>query len=171
FPVSAVLSTDEIVQAAPFSLPSASSSSYGGNPLAAAAALATIRTVLDEELVENSARVGGLMLDGLRAVARRHTSIANVRGKGLLVGFDLVEASADAQSTEHGPNEGGQAMRLMRKDRCVAFFKECLANGLILMAYTPRVRIHPPLVLSAEEASRAVAIIDGALSSFESRVR
>jgi 4-aminobutyrate aminotransferase-like enzyme len=55
----------------------------------------------------------------------------------------------------------------MPKERCVAFFKECLANGLIMMSYTPRVRIHPPLILSAEEASRAVDIIDGALTALE----
>jgi 4-aminobutyrate aminotransferase-like enzyme len=56
----------------------------------------------------------------------------------------------------------------MPKDRCVEFFKECLANGLILMGYTPRVRIHPPLVLSAAEATRALAIIGGALERLES---
>ena len=48
------------------------------------------------------------------------------------------------------------------------FFKECLANGLILMGYTPRVRVHPPLVLSAAEATRALAIIGGALERLES---
>ena len=58
FPVSALVSTDEIMAAKPFSLPSASSSSYGGNPLAAAAALVTIQTILSDKLVENSAKVG-----------------------------------------------------------------------------------------------------------------
>ena len=76
--------------AKPFSLPSASSSSYGGNPLAAAAALVTIQTILSDKLVENSARVGRLLRDGLQALATRHRSIANVRGQGLLIGFDLV---------------------------------------------------------------------------------
>ena len=90
FPVSAVLSTDAIVAAEPFSLPSASSSSYGGNPLAAAAALVTIQTIRDDRLADNAARVGGVFLDGLRRIASRNRSIANVRGKGLLVGFDLV---------------------------------------------------------------------------------
>ena len=66
FPVSAVLSTDAIVAAEPFSLPSASSSSYGGNPLAAAAALVTIQTICDERLADNAALRGGVFLDGLR---------------------------------------------------------------------------------------------------------
>lgn len=157
FPVSAVLSTDEIVAAEPFSLPSASSSSYGGNPLAAAAALVTIQTICDERLADNARRVGRVLIDGLRAIAARRPSIANVRGKGLLIGFDLVKP--------HVRSGLDAAPELLAKEQCVKFFKECLANGLILMAYTPRVRIHPPLVLSADEATRALAIIEGALDS------
>jgi 4-aminobutyrate aminotransferase/(S)-3-amino-2-methylpropionate transaminase len=160
FPVSAVLSTDEIVAAEPFSLPSASSSSYGGNPLAAAAALVTIQTICDDGLVDHAARVGRLLLEGLRALAVEHPSIANVRGKGLLIGFDLVLPGREAA--------GKTGVAFMPKDRCVEFFKECLANGLILMGYTPRVRVHPPLVLSAAEATRALAIIGGALERLES---
>ena len=147
FPVSAVLSTDAIVAAEPFSLPSASSSSYGGNPLAAAAALVTIQTICDEGLADNAERVGRIFMDGLRAVASRRRSIANVRGKGLLIGFDLVQADD-----------------LLPKADCVNFFKDCLANGVVLMGYTPRVRIHPPLSLTAEEAAQAVDVIDGALA-------
>src|SRR5439155_919806 len=104
FPMSAVISTDEIVAAEPFSLPSASSSSYGGNPLAAAAALVTIRTIVTEHLVENSACVGRLFLDGLHAIAERRPSIANVRGRGLLIGFDLV-SPASAQAFRRGETE------------------------------------------------------------------
>jgi 4-aminobutyrate aminotransferase-like enzyme len=160
FPVSAVISTREIVAAEPFSLPSASSSSYGGNPLACAAALATITTIRDDRLVENAAGIGRLLLDGLRGLEARHPSIKNVRGRGLLIGFDLVEPAAAAGDFE---------VPFLGKDRCVAFFKECLANGVILMGYTPRVRIHPPLILTADEARQAVRVIDTALTSVESR--
>ena len=164
FPVSAVLSTDEIVSAEPFSLPSASSSSYGGNPLAAAAALVTIQTIVEDGLVDNAARVGRVFLEGLRALEQRHRSIANVRGKGLLIGFDLVRLKPDTTDDARG-------VRLqpdfMPKDLCVTFFKECLAHGLILMGYTPRVRIHPPLILTDDEARRALAIIDHALGAVD----
>lgn len=167
FPVSAVLSTDAIVAAEPFSLPSASSSSYGGNPLAAAAALVTVQTIRDERLADNAARVGGVLLDGLRRIASRHCSIANVRGKGLLVGFDLVRPRPSRAASAFAE---GVPDPLLPKDGCVKFFKECLANGLILMGYTPRVRIHPPLILSADEATRALGIIEGALASVENGV-
>src|SRR5438477_2684820 len=69
FSLSALVSTDEIMAAKPFSLPSASSSSYGGNPLAAAAALVTIQTILSDKLVENSATVGAFLRDGLQTLA------------------------------------------------------------------------------------------------------
>lgn len=153
FPVSALVSTDEIMAAKPFSLPSASSSSYGGNPLAAAAALVTIQTILADKLVENSARVGALLLEGFEALARKRRSIANVRGKGLLIGFDLVA------------NQETKA--LLPKERCIEFFQRCLAQGLIMMSYTPRVRVHPPLILSAEQAHSALAIIDAVLEELE----
>ncbi len=115
FPVSALVSTDEIMAAKPFSLPSASSSSYGGNPLAAAAALITIQTILSENLVENSAKIGALLHDGLEALSTRHRSIANVRGEGLLVGFDLV---TDQESKT-----------LLPKEKCIEFFKGGLARA------------------------------------------
>lgn len=157
FPVSAVVSTDEIMSAEPFSLPSASSSSYGGSPLATAAALVTIQTIIDEGLVANAARVGRLFLDGLRSIAERRRSIANVRGRGLLIGFDLV-SDPDARTP-------------LSKDGCVRFFKDCLAEGLIAMSYTPRVRIHPPLMLSVEQAAWALAIFDAALGRLDAAPR
>src|SRR5438067_1806478 len=109
FPVSALVSTDEIMAAKPFSLPSASSSSYGGNPLAAAAALVTIQTILSDKLVENSATVGAFLRDGLQTLATRHRSIADVRGQGLLIGFDLVSDR--------------EARTPLEKEKCIQFFK------------------------------------------------
>ena len=149
FPVSAVISTDEIMAAKPFSLPSASSSSYGGNPLAAAAVLVTLQTILEEKLTEHAERVGQILRDGLNTIARKHGTIANVRGRGLLVGFDLVEQA--------------NPRALWPKPACAEFFKACLAQGLIMMCYTPRVRVHPPLILREEEAKRALHIIDHVL--------
>jgi 4-aminobutyrate aminotransferase-like enzyme len=155
FPVSALVSTEEIMAAKPFSLPSASSSSYGGNPLAAAAALVTIQTILADKLVENSAKVGGLLRDGFETLAKTRRSIANVRGSGLLIGFDLVTDQ--------------ETKALLPKERCIEFFKRCLAKGLIMMSYTPRVRVHPPLILTAEQASSALAIMDGVLEELEAK--
>jgi len=153
FPMSALVSTDEIMAAKPFSLPSASSSSYGGNPLAAAAALITIQTIRADGLIENSAKVGRVLREGFEALAAKRRSIANVRGKGLLIGIDLVTDP--------------ETKALLPKERCIDFFRRCLAEGLIMMSYTPRVRVHPPLILSVEQANSALATIDRVLEQFE----
>ncbi|MGI9087757.1 MAG: aspartate aminotransferase family protein [Chthoniobacterales bacterium] len=153
YPVSALVSTDEIVSAKPFSLPSASSSSYGGNPLASAAALVTIETIVADRLVENSASVGSAFRRGLEKLAGGHRSLAHIRGEGLLIGFDLVEDQA--------------TKRLLPKNRCVDFFKSCLAEGLILMGYTPRVRVHPPLILTSAEVEVALSALGRVLTALE----
>jgi 4-aminobutyrate aminotransferase/(S)-3-amino-2-methylpropionate transaminase len=153
YPVSALVSTDEIMAAKPFSLPSASSSSYGGNPLAAAAALVTIQTILSDGLVENSVKVGSVLRSGFEALAKKYRSIANVRGRGLLIGFDLVSDQ--------------ETKALLPKEKCIDFFERGLAEGLIMMSYTPRVRVHPPLILSTEQANSALGIIDRVLEQFE----
>ena len=156
FPVSALVSTDEIMAAKPFSLPSASSSSYGGNPLAAAAALITIKIILSDNLTDNSATVGGILRDGLQTLSQRHRSIANVRGKGLLIGFDLVTD----QETKN----------FLSTEKCIQFFRESLGEGLVMMSYTPRVRIHPPLILTVDQVNSALAIIDRVLGRLEGEI-
>jgi 4-aminobutyrate aminotransferase-like enzyme len=150
FPVAAVISTDEIVQAKPWSNPSASSSSYGGNPLASAAALASVQTIVEDRLVDNSARVGAILLDDLRRRLPKYPFVGEIRGRGLLVGFDLV-VPGTTQS--------------LGKPLCEAFFKAAMQRGLILMGYSPRVRIHPPLILTEAEALEGAAIIDEALGA------
>jgi 4-aminobutyrate aminotransferase-like enzyme len=156
FPVSGVISTDAITQAKPWSLPSASSSSYGGNPLASAAALATLQTIVEDHLVENSARVGAILLDALKQLQAKYPFLGDVRGRGLLIGMDLLKSR--------------KTKELLPKALCEAFFKECLKRGLILMGYSPRVRIHPPLILSEAEAREGAAIIDEALGAIATEV-
>jgi 4-aminobutyrate aminotransferase-like enzyme len=151
FPVSGVVTTDELAKAEPWSLPSASSSSYGGNPLASAAALAAIRTIIEEKLMDHGARAGAELLRGMQALQKKYPFIGDVRGRGLLVGFDLV---SNPETKEKMP-----------KALCEKFFYECLKRGLIMMGYAPRIRIHPPLTLTETEARDGVNRIDGALAA------
>jgi 4-aminobutyrate aminotransferase / (S)-3-amino-2-methylpropionate transaminase / 5-aminovalerate transaminase len=156
FPVSAVITTDEIAQARPWSLPSAASSSYGGNPLASAAVLVTLQTILEDRLVENSERVGSTLLTALQELPTKYPFVGNVRGRGLLIGLDLEKNRLTHEA--------------LPKPLCEKFFTEALKRGLILMGYTPRVRIHPPLTLSENEAREGAAIIDEALGTIASEV-
>jgi 4-aminobutyrate aminotransferase / (S)-3-amino-2-methylpropionate transaminase / 5-aminovalerate transaminase len=153
FPVTGVISTDEIVRAEPWSKPSFSSSSYGGNPLAAAAASASLGILVEEKLTERSARVGALMLERLQGMMERHPLIGDVRGRGLLIGVDLV-----ADRRTRAPLE---------KKRCEQLYLECLRRGLLTMAYAPRLRINPPLVIDEATAHEACDILDAALTVVE----
>ncbi|MCX8070973.1 MAG: aspartate aminotransferase family protein [Candidatus Binatia bacterium] len=157
FPVSGLIAREELTQAEPFSKPSASSSSYGGNPLAASAALATVETIVEENLVDNAARVGGVLLEALRALQEKYEFIGDVRGVGLLIGLDLVK---DRRSKEPLPAAVTEQL-----------FLAALRRGLLLMGYFSRVRINPPLILSESEALEGAAILDEACAEIAPLVR
>jgi 4-aminobutyrate aminotransferase/(S)-3-amino-2-methylpropionate transaminase len=146
FPVTGLVSTDEITASYPFAKPSSSSSSYGGNPLAATAALTTIETILDEELVENAHRVGGFLLRELRGLQEKYPFIGDVRGAGLLIGLDLVKDRRTKEPLSSHVSEH--------------IFLSALRRGLLLMGYFSRVRINPPLILTESEARHGVSILD-----------
>jgi 4-aminobutyrate aminotransferase-like enzyme len=146
FPVSGLMSTDEITAAQPFAKPSASSSSYGGNPLAATAALTTIEAVIDEGLVDNSRRVGAFLLNELRGLQEKYEFIGDVRGAGLLIGMDLVKNRSSREP--------------LARELSEEIFLGALRRGLLLMGYFSRVRINPPLTLTETEARDGVAILD-----------
>lgn len=149
FPLSGLLSTDAIVAAEPWSRPSFSSSSFGGFPLAAAAADAVTRVLVEERLDERAAQVGAFFLEQLQSLSDRHEIIGAVRGRGLLLGIDLV---CDREGRVPLP-----------KPLCEEIFVRCLRRGLLTMAYAPRLRINPPLCISGAEVAEGVAILDEVL--------
>jgi 4-aminobutyrate aminotransferase-like enzyme len=146
FPLSAVASSFERMSAKPFGEPSGSSSSYGGNPLAAAAGLAAVEAILDEKLVENSARVGALMLGALKELQNKYRFIGDVRGRGLMIGVELVADRATKVPLD---------WTITR-----ALFHEALERGLVTMSYSHVIRINPPLVITEDEAMRGIDILD-----------
>jgi putrescine aminotransferase len=121
------------------------SSTFGGNPLACAAAIAAIRTTIDEGLVNRSAELGDRLLSKLGDIAAKHPDyIKEVRGKGLLAG---IEFTVD--------------------DFAALAITVCGKHNL-LVAYSlnnPRViRIEPPLIITPAELDRAIEIIDLAIT-------
>ncbi len=153
FPVTGLVTTDAIVNSAdPWSRPSFSSSSYGGSPLAMAAANAVTRTILDEKMADNAARVGEVMLGALQKLKTKYSFIGDVRGKGLLLALELV---ADRQTRTP-----------LDKKSCETIFRGCLERGLLTMAYAPRVRINPPLCITQEQALEGIQILDEAFAEF-----
>jgi 4-aminobutyrate aminotransferase-like enzyme len=146
FPVSGLISTPEIMQAEPYSKPSAASSSYGGNPLAATAAWITLETILQEKLVENSAKVGSYLLNRLLGLREKYPFIGRVQGLGLMIGVEFVK--------------GRRSKELLPSKVMEIIFQESLKRGLISMNYTAQYRINPPLVLTEAQAEEGAGILD-----------
>lgn len=155
FPVSGLIAREPIAFAKPWANPSGSSSSYGGNPLAACAARTTIETIRDEGLVEHSRRLGEGMLAELASWEGEIPIVANVRGRGLLLGMDLVVPGTN---------------RLLEKEQARRVFDTLLARGVIAMIYNPEVRLNPPLVITEEQAMEALSILKDVLRDAADRV-
>ena len=146
FPVSGLASTEEITRAKPWGAPSGSSSSYGGNPMAGAAILASVTVIEEERLVENAETVGAFMLRRFREMQERYPFIGDVRGRGLLIGVELVKDRATKEP--------------LARATCVRLFRECLKRGLVSMVYSPFFRVNPPLTIDEGTADNALAILD-----------
>jgi 4-aminobutyrate aminotransferase len=120
--------------------PGSHGSTFGGNPVACAAGLATL-DLLEDGLMENAARVGPVLQDGLREIAASHPEVTDVRGLGLMVALEFKTPE--------------QAAQLVQK---------AFERGLLLLTAGSRaVRISPPLVLNSEDAATGLEIIASAL--------
>ncbi len=153
FPLSVIVSSMEKASAKPFGNPSGSSSSYGGNPMAAAAGRAVLEVILKENLVENSRKVGAIIKEKLLELKEESPFVGDVRGDGLMIGVELV---ADKKTKEP-----------LAKDITRRLFHECLDRGLISMCYSHNIRINPPLVITEDEALEGCEILKAALKAVE----
>ena len=156
FPMTGIIAREDVAFAKPFANPSGSSSSYGGNPLAAAAARIAIDVIREEGLVENARRVGAAMLAEMQRWERDIPIVSDVRGRGLMLGMDLVVPGT---------------RRLLDKSHTRWVFDTLLARGVIAMIYNPEVRINPPLVIREEQAMAALATMKDVLCEAADRAR
>jgi 4-aminobutyrate aminotransferase-like enzyme len=154
FPMSGLLIRDSVAQSKPWANPSGSSSSYGGNPLAAAAARTTIETIIEEGLVAHSARLGARMLAEMKSWQNEIPIVSDVRGVGLMIGMDLVRP-------------GTRTLLDTKLTRRI--FDTLLSRGVLAMIYSPVVRINPPLVIQEAEAMEALAIMKDVLREASER--
>jgi 4-aminobutyrate aminotransferase len=130
--------------------PGTHASTFGGNPVACAAALATIRLVRDS-LMKNAEVVGAHMLAGAKALMDKHQIIGDVRGRGLMIGLELVR---DRRTKERATRERDEIVRA------------CFRHGLLVLgAGQNAIRFSPPLVLTKEQADTALRILDQVLSN------
>lgn len=126
-------------------------STFGGNPVATAGAKATLDYLLDHDLQGNAAKLGDRLLTGLRRLAERHEVIGDVRGKGLMIGVELIEPGGAPS-----PRAAAAALEGTR-ERGLLVGKGGLHNNVL--------RLAPPMTLTEAEAAEALEILESALAA------
>ncbi|RMF92651.1 MAG: acetylornithine transaminase [Nitrospinota bacterium] len=132
-PIGAMLATEEVAQSF---VPGTHASTFGGNPLATAAAVATLQAIQEEQILENCQQVGAYFLERLQGLQQRYGFIKEVRGKGLMLGIEL-------------DRPGGK------------FVTACMEQGFLINCTMDKVlRFLPPLIISREEVDKLVEVLD-----------
>ncbi|MGA2780298.1 MAG: acetylornithine transaminase [Smithella sp.] len=133
FPVGAMLATDKIAQAF---IPGNHASTFGGNPLAMSAANATVKTMLQEDILEHCREMGDYFLLQLKNLQQKHEIIKEVRGKGLMLAAQLNIESGD-------------------------IVNECLQRGLLIISAGGKtLRFVPPLIITTQDIDQATKVLD-----------
>lgn len=136
-PIGAIVAKDEV--AATFQ-PGDHASTFGGNPLVCAAALATAETIINQNIIENAAEVGEYMMARLREIGQKYSFFKEVRGKGLIIGMELTI-------------EGKEIVQ------------KCQDRGLLINCTNNYVlRFVPPLNITTKNVDSAVEILDSVLA-------
>ena len=136
FPIGALLAAKEV--AAAF-VPGSHGSTFGGNPLATAAGIATLETILDEGILDNCRRVGEYFLNRLGELKEKNPRIREVRGRGLILAIELTVPGAD-------------------------FVLKCMKRGLLINCTGGNVlRFVPPLILTKTDVDKAIGILSEVL--------
>jgi 4-aminobutyrate aminotransferase len=133
-------------------VPGSHASTFGGNPVSIAAALATM-DIIEREAMDNAARVGEFMMQRLRSWTKTHPLVGEVRGRGLMIGIELVK---DKTTREPAPE-------LRNRVEVLAF-----ERGLMMLGCgETSLRLSPPLIVNEHEATVALDIFEEALTQVE----
>jgi len=143
FPLSAVCASAELWSGSALGQPSGTTTTFGGNPLACAAGLATLEIVTGDGFLEGVCSVSTHAATQLRELADVSPLVARPRGVGLMLGFDLVDPTTGEFATS---------------STCHAISHACRELGMLTVAHVPRVRISPPLTVSHAEVDEMFKI-------------
>ncbi len=128
------------------------STSYGGNPMAAAAGLASLEVIEEENLVEKAEKLGDFMIRSLKEIQNNHKIIGEVRGKGCLLGMEVIKD----QKTREPFDQAGQKI-----------YQKAFSKGLAWIPAGHNLRMSPALIMEQEVAQKALEIIDASITEVE----
>jgi len=139
-PIGAMLARDEVASAF---TPGTHGSTFGGNPLVCAAAVATVRTILEEGILNHTEEIGEYLVGELEALGKKYSFVKEVRGIGLMIGMGLTIPAGDIVKKGH-------------------------ERGVLLnVVHDTVLRFVPPLVVTKQEINRMIAILDGIFAEIE----
>jgi 4-aminobutyrate aminotransferase len=144
-------------------VPGCHGSTFGGNPVISAAAIASLR-ILENELIHNATQVGAFLKEQLVEMMSRHNIIGEVRGQGLMLGIELV---LDKESKRFFPPQVTHDGKTIKE----VITGECFKQGLILYgAGISSLRMSPPLSITKDDARTALEILDRVISGVEGQL-
>ena len=149
YPLSGVAAAGAIWDASLFAERSATSSSYGANPMACVAGIAVLDIITAPGFLDGVNMVARRLAEGIALLERESPYVAASRGVGMMLGFDLVDPAGSGLA---GP------------DLCLRLFRRCLDEGILIVGDVPEVRLNPPLVLSLDDADAAITALRRALA-------
>jgi len=149
FPVTAMVVSEENAGALD---KISASSSYGGNPMACAAALASIEVIEDEDLLNNATRVGKYFMKRMTEMKENHPIIGDVKGKGMLLGIELVKNKATKEPFE----EAGKLV-----------YQKAFQKGLAWIPAGHILRMSPPIIMDEKYAEMGLQIIEESITEVE----
>jgi 4-aminobutyrate aminotransferase len=149
FPLSAVCAQSKLMSRWE---PTVHGTTFGGNPVSCAAAIATIQTIIEENMLDNAKKNGEYLIQNLRMLQKKYPFIGDVRGIGLMIGMEFIISGTDRE-----PNPAAAKKVL----------NESLLRGLLLYPAGLRghvIRFAPPLIVTKEQIDEATSILDTALA-------
>lgn len=153
YPLGVVASNETIMNDWPWAQHAGGSTTFGGNAIAARAGYATLQTIVEENMIDNAARVGAHMLQRLRDMQSRHPVMGDVRGLGLVLGVEYVR---DRETKEP-----------IRQAEAEYLFHQCLQRGLLVPTATYIMRIVPPLNISQALADKGLDLLEESIDALE----
>jgi 4-aminobutyrate aminotransferase-like enzyme len=153
-PVSALLTSDAIAQAFAPPEPPLYYTTFGSNPLMTAAALASVNTIIKERLWERAAKMGEYWMKGLKKLQEKHEIIGDVRGKGVMIGVELVKD----RKTKEPAKEESQKLKMEAGKRGVI-----MPAGFGWLGNT--IKLHPSLIMTEDQIDKALYVLDESLKA------
>jgi 4-aminobutyrate aminotransferase len=150
FPLGVVCAKNELMSRW---APTVHGTTFGGNPVSCAAAIATIETIRDEGLLRNAKENGAYLLNRLKELQAKHGVIGNVRGVGFMIGMELIIPGTDRE-----PNA----------DAAKKVLNEAFSRGLLMYPCGMRgqvIRLAPPLTVTRDQIDQAINILDQSLTA------